>query len=216
MQQPVMHGGKVLPMYKSHKIVHALKINEVDVSGNTLGFEGDYEPMEMDTGWMQKHAPEAGGYFVVYADNYESYSPAKAFEEGYTPYVEPEGTERRRKGAGERLSDDEVEAVRAGGADPIAFNKLPPPIVEGGLSMEQSAKYTTNEAGQLVSRASGAPIPPDEPVFIVRAQDIYAAQTLGAYKSFVKDDDGKAVMLEVMRGFAKWQDDNRGKVKMPD
>ncbi len=34
--------------------------------------------------WLDKHKPEIGGYFVVYEDGYQSYSPAKAFEEGYT------------------------------------------------------------------------------------------------------------------------------------
>jgi hypothetical protein len=28
--------------------------------------------------------PQPGGYFVVYKDGYKSFSPAKAFEEGYT------------------------------------------------------------------------------------------------------------------------------------
>ena len=31
-----------------------------------------------------KHDPQAGGYYVVYADGYQSFSPAQAFEEGYT------------------------------------------------------------------------------------------------------------------------------------
>ena len=35
--------------------------------------------------YMEKHDPKAGGYFVRYADGYASYSPAKAFEEGYAP-----------------------------------------------------------------------------------------------------------------------------------
>lgn len=30
-------------------------------------------------------APAAGGYYVVYEDGYQSYSPAKAFEDGYAP-----------------------------------------------------------------------------------------------------------------------------------
>jgi hypothetical protein len=34
--------------------------------------------------YLTKHKPQVGGYFVVYADGYESYSPAQAFEEGYT------------------------------------------------------------------------------------------------------------------------------------
>ena len=32
---------------------------------------------------MDRHKPKAGGYYVVYDDGYKSYSPAKAFEEGY-------------------------------------------------------------------------------------------------------------------------------------
>jgi hypothetical protein len=31
-----------------------------------------------------KHSPEAGGYYVQYKDGYTSFSPAEAFEEGYT------------------------------------------------------------------------------------------------------------------------------------
>jgi hypothetical protein len=34
--------------------------------------------------YLAKHKPEVGGYFVVYADGYQSFSPAQAFEEGYT------------------------------------------------------------------------------------------------------------------------------------
>lgn len=34
--------------------------------------------------WLDKHNPQPGGYYVVYQDGYASYSPAKAFEEGYT------------------------------------------------------------------------------------------------------------------------------------
>ena len=34
--------------------------------------------------FIQKHKPVVGGYFVMYEDGYQSFSPAKAFEEGYT------------------------------------------------------------------------------------------------------------------------------------
>ena len=34
--------------------------------------------------WLEKNKPQAGGYFVVYADGYTSYSPGKAFVDGYT------------------------------------------------------------------------------------------------------------------------------------
>lgn len=38
----------------------------------------------VDQAYMAKHKPEVGGYFVQYDDGYKSFSPAKAFEEGYT------------------------------------------------------------------------------------------------------------------------------------
>lgn len=43
-----------------------------------------YAPFSVDAAFMAKHKPDVGGYFVVYKDGYKSYSPAKAFEEGYT------------------------------------------------------------------------------------------------------------------------------------
>lgn len=46
--------------------------------------ESGYAPFPVDATFMAKHKPEIGGYFVVYKDGYKSYSPAKAFEEGYT------------------------------------------------------------------------------------------------------------------------------------
>jgi len=46
--------------------------------------ESGYAPFAISSEWADKHTPAAGGYFVVYDDGYQSYSPAKAFEEGYT------------------------------------------------------------------------------------------------------------------------------------
>lgn len=58
-------------------------------NGPTLGasivpVEDNFPPFNVDGSFMAKHKPQAGGYFVVYTDGYQSYSPAKAFEEGYT------------------------------------------------------------------------------------------------------------------------------------
>jgi hypothetical protein len=33
--------------------------------------------------FFAKHNPQVGGYLVIYADGYMSFSPAKAFEDGY-------------------------------------------------------------------------------------------------------------------------------------
>ncbi len=47
--------------------------------------EGDETgPIITTLDYFQRHKPEVGGYFVVYEDGYQSYSPAKAFEDGYT------------------------------------------------------------------------------------------------------------------------------------
>lgn len=43
-----------------------------------------YAPFDVDGAYFSKHQPEAGGYYVVYADGYKSFSPAEAFEAGYT------------------------------------------------------------------------------------------------------------------------------------
>lgn len=43
-----------------------------------------YAPFGVSEEYVTKHNPQSGGYFVVYEDGYKSFSPAKAFEEGYT------------------------------------------------------------------------------------------------------------------------------------
>lgn len=88
-----MTASAEMPKYKCHKEVHALKIKEVRLHrqegsifvGATIVPEEDgYAEFEVDAAYLTKHEPEVGGYYVVYADGYKSYSPAGAFEEGYT------------------------------------------------------------------------------------------------------------------------------------
>lgn len=79
---------KELPIYSCHKQVRALKIKGVaahaENDGAKLHFEDEgYAPLDVDAGYMMKHIPMAGGYYVIYADGYESFSPAEAFESGY-------------------------------------------------------------------------------------------------------------------------------------
>lgn len=65
------------------------------------------------------------------------------------------------------------------GADGIAF----------GLPMAQEPKYTTSSKdGRIVNRATGKPIPDDEPVFILRAKDVHATTALAAYLEEVYND----------------------------
>lgn len=72
-----------LPQYKSHKVVGALKIAKIE--GNVLTpADPGFAPFLVEKEYLQRNTPRAGGYYVVYADGYKSYSPAAPFEEGYT------------------------------------------------------------------------------------------------------------------------------------
>lgn len=77
-----------LPVYQCYKKVRALKIDIVsqnpDGTGYLVPIELGYATIKVTHAYFDKHNPVAGGYYVLYEDGYESYSPAKAFEEGYT------------------------------------------------------------------------------------------------------------------------------------
>lgn len=85
-----------MPLYKCHKEVWALKIRGIQqapANQEALHLGGDWIVTPEDEGfvpfpvghdWYMKHKPQIGGYYVVYKDGYKSYSPAQAFEEGYT------------------------------------------------------------------------------------------------------------------------------------
>lgn len=87
-------GQAEMPRYQCHKIVHALKIKEVidptepgnESDGSRIIIPADkgYGQFAVSNNYVGKHKPEAGGYYVVYDDGYKSFSPAKAFEDGYT------------------------------------------------------------------------------------------------------------------------------------
>ncbi len=101
---PKAAEGHELPKYKSHKTVWALKIaditfdsdlakemnRETDGSALIAPVRKDYVRFKVKSDYVNKHLRGlekkdiVGGYYVVYEDNYESFSPAKAFEEGYT------------------------------------------------------------------------------------------------------------------------------------
>ncbi|MHA7814035.1 MAG: hypothetical protein ACX94C_11680 [Phycisphaerales bacterium] len=76
-----------IPLYQCHKKVGALKIESARVlpRGTQLRFTDErFGPRTMPKGWGEKHRPKAGGYLVFYTSGYVSYSPAEAFEDGYT------------------------------------------------------------------------------------------------------------------------------------
>jgi len=76
-----------LPKYVSHKTVVAAKIFSVTLNRDDsaiIEFEDNLNTIVVNPEYVQKHNPEAGGYYVQYEDGYESWSPAYAFEQGYT------------------------------------------------------------------------------------------------------------------------------------
>lgn len=97
--QPTVSAAQ-LPLYQCHKQVRAMKIGEVsdlpnpDTSGRSAAasYGATLVPddltitaVSVSGEWVCKHRPQAGGYYVLYADGYASYSPAEAFEGGYRP-----------------------------------------------------------------------------------------------------------------------------------
>ena len=81
-----------MPEYKCHKTVWAFMIldmfweEEWDGGPNhpPVILEGDANKVTVNQEYMEKHKPHVGGYYVRYKDGYESFSPAEAFESGYT------------------------------------------------------------------------------------------------------------------------------------
>ncbi|WP_299085170.1 hypothetical protein [uncultured Paraglaciecola sp.] len=84
-----MTSNTELPKYKCHKEVWAFKIDEIvysedSVNGDMIIFGFNGETSDVTQEYMDKHKPQSGGYFVLYEGGYQSYSPADAFEAGYT------------------------------------------------------------------------------------------------------------------------------------
>jgi hypothetical protein len=94
-QQQALHTATraQLASYECHKVVKAARIKEVQFGydglrdrNTTLLVPEDprLEPIEVSKDYVAKHDPKGPGYFVVYADGYESWSPVGTFEQGYT------------------------------------------------------------------------------------------------------------------------------------
>lgn len=80
-----------LPTYQCHKKVKAAKILFIEMGplSNYMTLENvdpDKEPViiTVTSAYLDKHKPVAGGYYVIYEDNYESFSPAANIDSGYS------------------------------------------------------------------------------------------------------------------------------------
>lgn len=85
-----------MPKYKCHKEVWALKIEGIELhdedrSATITPADDGYAPFRTKAEWSTRFRGFAAdrvndelGYFVMYDDGYASWSPSKAFEEGYS------------------------------------------------------------------------------------------------------------------------------------
>lgn len=85
--------GRLLPQYRSHKIVSALEIAHIEGGANgapasILFANPAYTPVAVHGDMFRRYFPHPGDYYVVYEDGYASISPQEAFKNGYTE-IEP-------------------------------------------------------------------------------------------------------------------------------
>lgn len=119
-----MSGSIQMPKYKCHKEVWALKIEQVkadNVGRAYLHFSDErYAPIEIANGWLMKHMPVPGGYYVQYQDGYASYSPAEAFESGYAPV----GESKNWRSDLTKFESDVLEALGLGDYTPDSWKSV--------------------------------------------------------------------------------------------
>jgi hypothetical protein len=83
--------SREMPRYECHKKVWALKIAAIEVnpdkSAKIAPSDAGYAPFETTTGWAERfHGTDDDlGFYVVYDGGYTSWSPTKAFVDGYRP-----------------------------------------------------------------------------------------------------------------------------------
>jgi hypothetical protein len=78
-----------LQKWKCHKVVEAFKITSIstwDDARESHLLTGGGESVIVPNSYFQRNPFPIGGYYVLYRDDYESWSPASEFEAGYTKF----------------------------------------------------------------------------------------------------------------------------------
>lgn len=83
-----------MQQYKSHKVVTAARVVSYEVNpagGFVLRFNAD-DPINVSDEYIEKRVPPntsvTEGYYVLYDNDYESWSPTAVFEAGYLPIID--------------------------------------------------------------------------------------------------------------------------------
>jgi hypothetical protein len=79
----------------------------------------------------------------------------------------------------------------------------------------QEPKYGVNENGELYNLETGSVIPDDEPVFILRARDIHAVDTLEFYFQQCHVEGHKQVVSNRIQQFYDFADKNQDRMRYP-
>ena len=69
---------------------------------------------------------------------------------------------------------------------------------------------------KLVKRTNGIPLPEDEPLFVLRAQDKIALAILGAYHAMTDNVQHKEAIMLVIKDFQKFELEHPDRMKTPD
>lgn len=90
-------------------------------------------------------------------------------------------------------------------------------ITDYGLPEAQEPKYQVGPRGRLYNRVSQQPIPDQEPVFVLRAQDKLALQTLQAYRSMSESAGVDCTSIdERIAAFKAFAAEHGERMKYPD
>lgn len=84
------------------------------------------------------------------------------------------------------------------------------------MHVAQEPKYTTDQEGRIINRATGQAIPDDEPVFIFRARDIHAVKALHAYLDACNDPAHIMAISARIVHFQEFQAAHPDRMKEPD
>lgn len=150
--------------FKSHKVVEAAKIFAVEptIDGNVrlIIDAADGDSITVGQLYNKKHAPKPGGYYVRYPDGYESFSPAQAFEEGYTRYYEIEAL-RDMKALLDAPYPAPAETLSTGQPKITGYRNLSPIEIdlmnEGKALAEQCGAFIAKLRGFPATESGGAP-----------------------------------------------------------
>ena len=80
----------------------------------------------------------------------------------------------------------------------------------------QDPKYGINKEGQICNIETGIPIPENEPVFMLRAKDILAAQVISYYENLVPAAEHKQAVLSRINDFKMFARAYPEAMKAPD